>query len=98
MSGHFTDERYFLVRFEVTSEPDKETWKAQGRYQKGLADQGILLMCGPLGDHPGTAMAVLKAAGRADAEAVYRLSPIVQKGHARITVEPWTVSVRTDSF
>lgn len=98
MPARFTAEKYFLVRFQITSEPSAEVWKQQGRYQKELADTGILMMCGPLTDQSGAAMAVLKVPDRQAAEAAYRHSPIVTAGHAQIAVEPWTVSVRADTI
>lgn len=98
MQAERQDELLYVVKFRVKSAPAADTWRAQAAYQTELAAKGVLLMCGPLTDERGLAMAIIRADGREAATNVYRNAPIVLAGHAEFSAEPWTVSIRAEQI
>lgn len=90
-------ERYFAVVREFGSAWDRERpmreqegWHAHAAFMDGLADEGFIVIGGPLGDEE-RAMHVVRAADEQEVERRFAEDPWGEDMLRLASVKPWTI-------
>jgi uncharacterized protein YciI len=87
--------RYFVVDITFKRAASEDEGLAQRRFLQELVERDVLILAGPRADSPGRGMAILRAASRAEAQALYEGSPIFKGDIADLVIEEINVSYRS---
>jgi uncharacterized protein YciI len=94
MSGR----RYFVVirkpgrAWEAShSMREQDGWDAHAAFMDALAEEGFIVLGGPLGDERGHALHVVDAADRQDVERRFAADPWSDDMLRIARIEPWTI-------
>ncbi|GAB3001122.1 hypothetical protein GCM10023080_078660 [Streptomyces pseudoechinosporeus] len=83
------DERALRI---LAGPPGPEVSEAQQAFLAELFEQGTLVMSGPFSDGRG-GLAILRGDSLEAAQDLYRDSPIVRSGDAKVDVREWNVAL-----
>jgi uncharacterized protein YciI len=80
------EKQHFVVELTRTGAPTPQDIQDQQDFLANLAEEGSLILSGPLSDTPGRGMAILRAASRDEVNAVYQRVPFIARGLATYEV------------